>query len=339
MRHPQFSPESPKPSALIVSVDKNGHVNQCRALLAHLGWDEQALVRITGMAKSDPLSAKIAKRLKAARQTLAAAPQGRARAPLVLIASGRASEPLVARYRRRFGGQLFSIFIGSPRGRSSIYDVAIVSRHEVPPASQRYDASRHTLWIDGVIVAPYPREASNVRPPLTAILIGGANKSYDLDPQAIIRQIDEAAKRGKPMSIAFSRRTPEALEAAIRSRAAQHDACFIDREDRAGFLKLMSEATEFLITPDSITMMCEARATGQPVAIFNLRCFDDETSTARFVRAALASGRVIGTGKPSAPTRGQADDGTAKAISEIRKLLAAWFDSLEERNVDRLSSL
>jgi mitochondrial fission protein ELM1 len=122
-----------------------------------------------------------------------------------------------------------------------------------------------------------------------AALIGGLNKAFLIDPNRIVEQLRALSerRRGAPLSIAFSRRTDRRVEALLR-RAFGGSAKMIDRADRAGFEAMIAEAAEYVVTPDSLTMICEACATGRPVCVFDLACFDPGASTARLVRDFIA---------------------------------------------------
>lgn len=304
----------------IVSVAKAGHVNQCKALCTQLGWPVAKVVQIPGASRQSTLTERVKinwQRYKAAR---AAIPRQKESERLVLVASGVAAEQVAAAYRDIYGMNLFAVFVGSPKSKRPIFDVAIASRHADLPHEPGYVGARETVWITGVLVAPMNRSGASAA--LQAAFIGGENKAYRLDAGMLANQLREAVQLGNnaglKTSIVFSRRTPDTLEQQLRNRFADN-ADFVGREDRQGFLQTLQGAQRFYVTPDSITMVCEARSTGQSVSLFELPCNNPDTSTARFVGQALESGLVSRLGAPA--TSGlQSNDGCAEAVERVGAL-------------------
>lgn len=60
----------------------------------------------------------------------------------------------------------------------------------------------------------------------------------------------------------------------------------------------MAAASEYFVTPDSITMICEACASNRPVKVFDLECYNSETSTARFVGEFIRDQQIEKFGTP-----------------------------------------
>lgn len=280
---------------LIVSVAKAGHVNQCLALCEHAGWKPNEKIEIPAPGRMtgafDRLMIKAQQRLLLPRAT----PRVRTEGPLRIVASGAVSEQVVAAYRSLYGDDLFAAFVGRPKWPSAIFDVAIVSVHalepEEPQAAFGCPAARETLIMRGV---PTRKLAEAGKLEGLTVLIGGTNKAFDIDARAIEAQL--AALIGlrprTPVTVVFSRRTPNTVEQSLRKAFAVPVVSFVARTDRPGFLAAMSSAAEFVVTPDSLTMVSEACATGRPVQIFDLACFDPASSTNRCMADLLAGGEI-----------------------------------------------
>lgn len=296
---------------LIVTAAKAGHVNQCIAVCEAAGWNSYDTVRIPApgrmTSKWDRLSLSIQRKL-ATWQSL---PRSRKAGKLRIVASGAASEPIVAAYRTLYGDDLFAAFTGRPRWRSCIYDVALVPQHsltdEEPLHNFSIAAAKHSVLRRGVPTRKIARPTTDVRPSGTLAMIGGVNKAFEIDGTRIVDQVRflSSRRRHGPFSIAFSRRTPKPTEAYVRRSLGTSDFHYIDRTEREKFEHAMANAADFVVTPDSLNMVCEACSMGRPVLIFNLLCFDTNSTTSRCIRNLLDGGEVAlapdGVPKPASP--------------------------------------
>lgn len=308
----------PDTPTLIVSVAKAGHVNQCLAFCEQMGWPVTEQIAIPGPSR---MNSDWRNRWQRFRRWLALRklrPRARTAGRIRIVASGTSSEPATALYRQLYGRDLYAVSIGSPRTREPIFDFAIASNHAredgalATPAF--YRGAKVTTWMQGVLVKPLPTGPGGEGP--IVALIGGTNKAFDLSAEALLPQLSAVSQQGR-MVVVFSRRTPLDLEARIRAGLTR--ATFVDRQDRAGFLKAAADAARFAVTPDSITMTCEAFATGKPVTVLDLPCFDQDTSTYRF----YAELRALPVGEAGAVLHRAADHAIAEARRDFQGWLAA----------------
>ena len=238
---------------LIVSAAKAGHVNQCIAFCEHARWEVDEIVRIPAPGPVTPLAERIKLRAAQVRDTLRALPWSRAPGQLRIVASARAAERVVAAYRTLYGSDLFAVFAGRPRWRSEIYDLALVPSHEVAARSEPDDyaspAAAITLLRRGVLARDAPVSAEPGQG--VFVMIGGVNKAFEIEPTAIARQIRQFLDREAtlPMNVAFSRRTPAAVEAKLRASLENTPVNFVERTDRGGFERALAGAATYLVTP------------------------------------------------------------------------------------------
>ncbi len=278
---------------ILISVDKAGHVNQCLAFCNLMAWPVGETFRLPGASKMQPLWTRRWTNLRGMAIAAAKAPRRRQFERLRVVASGVVAEDLARRYRDIYGADLFAVFVGSPKIQRPVFDFAIASHHALAsgvPSGSLYPAAKRTLWIAGVLTRGVSAKPSQGN--LAVALIGGLNKAFTIEPDQIAQQITAALAPEDTLAVIFSRRTPEAVEQRLRQFLTSANVRFVDRADRAGFEGAFAEAREFLVTPDSITMVCEACSTGKAVRLFSLPCFDPDTSTARFVREFLERGYV-----------------------------------------------
>lgn len=301
---------------VIVSAAKAGHVNQCLAVCERLGWRADELVRIPSGGRMTPVLERRGLAVLRAFATWRARPRARTEPGLRMVASGEAAERVVAAYRALYGDALFAVFSGRPRWRESIFDLALVPRHSLSDVEPRdgftCPAARSTILRRGTPVRAAP--VFNGERRFAFAMVGGLNKAFDIDPAAIARQVQRMLDRedARPFVMTFSRRTPALVEASLRHALGPKGVAFVDRADRDGFERALAEAADYVVTPDSLTMICEACDTGRPVRVFDLPCFDPFSTTAVCVRDLIEGGEIAvapdGAPRPQEPGRFRVPD-------------------------------
>jgi mitochondrial fission protein ELM1 len=255
-----------------------------------MGWSVREQILIAGTSRMNSAWRNFCLRFERSLKTRRVAPKQKTDAALRIVASGTSTEALVSRYRELYGTDLYSVYIGSPQWPKSLFDFAAASNHAIDPnespTASYYPGARLTAWMPGVFVPSIDRDVSRSAQPLILALIGGVNKAFRLDSSLISQQLQGLASRAEnvtPLAVAFSRRTPWDLERHVRSSLDTRHTAFIDRNSRSAYLEATRHASEFAVTPDSITMICESLATSKPVTVLDLPCFNPDTSTFRFV--------------------------------------------------------
>jgi mitochondrial fission protein ELM1 len=318
-------PERDMTPVVIVTTPKAGHVNQCIAFCEAAGWPANDIHRLPKSAKLPfGLERFISRRRRAALAQRLAEMHGDA-PRLRLVASGTAAEPVVAFLRESLGPRLFAVFIGTPRQGTGVFDAAVSSRHEIAgDVSEVIALAGTTAWIDGTLVRRVARGGAPERRHLT-VLIGGVNRTFTLPAGLIATQLESMASQldigMAAVTLVVSRRTPPDLAAALRAAfpAARHIAA----TDRAGFEEAYAAASHLAVTPDSITMVCEACASGKPVGVFALESRNDDSSAARFIHAFrnarhIAWGRLPDAGEALVPWN------TGEAVARVMAAYQAW---------------
>lgn len=276
---------------VIISVAKTGHLNQCIAFCERMGWPVAETKLIPGPSRMNSrlrnYTLRVRRWLTLRRLTL----RRRRDTHLRIVASGISAEYMVASYRTLYGSDLYSVYLGSPRWAERIFNFAIASHHAIPLDTMRsstsYSGAMALAWMPGVLARPPRLDPQGGEQQRTTVLIGGTNKAFRLSADAIVPQLRQLMSchptDGYKLSVVFSRRTPRRLEAEIRSALASEEVDFVDRHDRQGFLAAFASARRLAVTPDSLTMICEAYSSGKPVSVLDLPAFDQDTSTFRFV--------------------------------------------------------
>lgn len=281
------------PRAFILSTAKNGHVTQCIAVADLIGLEIEEVIQETGLNKALP---EWQRELSKVRWVLPAlrmvwrVRQGR----FIILASGRSVLLACRLIKIVRGDNVFIVFIGSPKKWTrNCCDVMLRPEHEREEdqvEENRYPWNPKQVWIDAPICRPLP--VSTTKGDGVTVLLGGLNMSYGddvADYSAFIDSLDTLVQ-SHPVSIVFSRRTKPAVEKAFQQRFSKTNANLIEAQDRQGFLDACAGAGAFVITPDSITMIAEACATGKPVYTAKLPVRLSGTRNHRFVETALEKG-------------------------------------------------
>ena len=253
--------------------------------------------------------------------------------PDLVIACGRnAAMPALA-IRRASGGRTVAAQIQDPRVGRREFDIMFVPDHDrlrgtnvittagalhrVTPA--KLAAARHR----------FPELAALPRPVL-GVLIGGSNRAYRLTLDRLAAIGDQIAacvrERGGSVMLTPSRRTGAAGVAVLRERLAGLPTAVWDMTGENPYLAYLALADALLVTADSVSMVCEAAATGKPVHIIELPGGDR-----KFARFHLAM-RDRGITRPFAGRietwRYPPLDDTARAGAALRALV---LDRLKAR--------
>ncbi len=166
--------------------------------------------------------------------------------------SGRSS---ATRVRSRLFGAISSV--GGKRTRETIGGLNRVTEARLSAAAARF----------GPAFAHLPR-------PLVAVALGGSNRAYRFT-RAIARRLgDNLAQlcraEGVGLLVTASRRTDPGTLALLR---AALKGCAAEIWDGAGenpYLGYLGLADAFVVTADSVNMVCEAATTGKPVYLVEL---------------------------------------------------------------------
>lgn len=281
--------------SFVLSTAKNGHVNLCIAAAELIGAEIGQTIQIPGSNKALPAWRK---KLGQTRWFIPAVQMlWRCRRGEVLIfASGR-SVLLACRLLKLLRrDKVFIIYVGSPRTWTShATDVMLRADHEREQGrdeDNRYPWKPKQVWVDAPICRPLPvsgRHQTDV-----AVLVGGLNATYGdeaVDYSDFLAKLEKLVAM-HPVSIVFSRRTKPAVSAAFQQRFEQSSARLVEAADRQGFLAACEAAGAFVVTPDSITMVAEACATGKPVYTARLPVKANDSSNYRFIETTLKHGHA-----------------------------------------------
>lgn len=318
-------------SAYVLSTAKKGHVTQCLAVAELLGMDITEVIQERGINKAWPVWRRELDKINWFFLALRMAWKFRS-AKTVIISSGRSVLPATRLIKVLRGERCLVLHIGSPKHwKSRCADIVLRPEHEREPDEgdgSLYPWNPTEVWVSAPIIRPLPT-ADTDKGEVT-VLLGGLNITYVDDVASYSSLLDglDQLVRSETVNIVFSRRTKPEVEKEVRQRFAQTSARLIEADDQGGFLESCKNAGAFLVTPDSITMVVEAWATGKPVYLPELSVKRSDTRNYRFIATALESGQAR-------PFEGTIDftrtpverTDVQKAIAKIRSEIDAWYKS------------
>lgn len=259
-------------TAWIFSDGKAGHEAQCFGVVEALGLKaEVKRVAPAGVFKWMAPWGPVAPREHFGQRGSAFAPPW----PVLAFATGRTTIPYLRALRRQAGFATYTVILMDPRTGASSADLIWVPEHDrlrganvvtTLTSPHRYSPQRIEA-----LRAHIPAEIKRLPQPRVACLIGGPNGDYtynDDDQSRLVACLKDFAHRGFGLMITTSRRTPENLATAIKDAVRDTNALFWDGHGQNPYPDYLAHADLFLITADSVSMTCEAAATGRPIYIF-----------------------------------------------------------------------
>ncbi len=182
-------------------------------------------------------------------------------------------------------------------------------------ALHRVSAERLTTeaerWRDRL--APYAR-------PLVAVLLGGNNGRYRLDPAVGRRLAEDLAGMMRRDNVGVvvtpSRRTDPAVTALLRDALAPLGGWVWDFTGENPYFGMLALADLILVTQDSVSMISEAAATSAPVMVIPLP--GDSRRQRLFLRVMRSEGRVRPFEGRYAPWPVRPLNDTPEAAQEMR---------------------
>lgn len=197
--------------------------------------------------------------------------------PSAVIAAGRRSAA-VARYIRRQSPETKLFQIMYPGGGLDAFDLVAIPEHDAPPKRANvmtvtgapHRLSRMVLdeagqdWRDRFEGMPRP---------WIAVMVGGATKRKPFPAAVAARLAREAAElaeqTGGSLLVSTSRRTGDAAEAFEGLSSSNSYLYRVDDGAENPYRGILGLADAVVVTGDSVSMVCEACATGVPVWIFS----------------------------------------------------------------------
>jgi len=259
-------------TAWIFSDGKAGHEAQCLGVVEALGLEaEIKRVNPSGIAKWTAPWGPVARVEGFGRQGSRLGPPW----PAFAFATGRTTIPYMRALRRRAGLATYTVILMDPRTGPKSADLIWVPEHDrrrggnvirTLTAPHRFSPARLEA-----LRASVPPAIAALPHPRIACLIGGPNGDYRYtaaDESRLAESLEALANQGAGLMITPSRRTPERLLASIMGAMRGNTVLFWDGSGQNPYPDFLAHADLFVITANSVSMTCEAAATGRPIYIF-----------------------------------------------------------------------
>lgn len=198
--------------------------------------------------------------------------------PDVVIGTGRLSVAVSLAIKKASGGKTVNIRIQHPGMNMRKFDLVIAPQHDHCRGENLIEslgAVNHVTQakLDAAEQKFAPQFAHLPRP-LTAVLLGGSNKSYVIDAafaNDLADKLIAALKQGGgTLLITPSRRTDAAAVQVLRERLAGHSAIIWDGLGENPYFAYLALADYIIVTADSVNLASEASYTGKPVFVAGL---------------------------------------------------------------------
>ena len=198
--------------------------------------------------------------------------------PELLIASGRQTVAPSMAIRRASGGRTFTVQIQNPVVDPAAFDVVVAPRHDRLTGDNVIETlgglNRVTEARLNAAAARFGPAFAHLPRPLVAVALGGSNRVYRFT-RAIARRLGEDLARlcrrdGAGLLVTASRRTDPGILAPLRAALKGCAAEIWDGQGDNPYLGYLGLADAFVVTGDSVNMVCEAATTGKPVHVVEL---------------------------------------------------------------------
>jgi hypothetical protein len=197
--------------------------------------------------------------------------------PRLLIGCGRQSIPFSRAVRHASGGVTVTAQCQDPRVDPAKFDLVVPPEHDGLTGPTVFPIIGSPNRITPQRLAAARAEFASLFEPLqsprVAVLVGGSSRTHGtLDSTAaerlgaMLRQV--AGDHG--LMVSTSRRTPRASAAIIKRHLHGTNALVWDGTTANPYLGMLAWADAFVVTADSVNMICEAATTGKPVHVFPL---------------------------------------------------------------------
>lgn len=198
--------------------------------------------------------------------------------PDMVIATGRQSILPALHIKKMSGGKSFLVQIQNPALYHDQFDVIIVPEHDglkgenvIAPLGAMHRVVPEKLVNEAAKWAP---KFAHLPRPYVAVLLGGSNGTYRLDPAVMMELGPRLAALSKSQQVSLlvtpSRRTGEVNRVLLSNLLHDCNAFVWDEKGDNPYYGMLGLADSIIVTNDSINMISEACSTGKPVYMASL---------------------------------------------------------------------
>ena len=297
-----------EPNIWILSRGRKGDLDQMLVLARAAGWPFE-VKRLSFRGPDIPVLSPLLLR----RRESGLAPPW----PGIVLCAEASASVIALEIKRKAKGRTRAVCIGRPAGSARGFDLVITT------AQYRIPAAPNVVEISMPLAGAAQPLAGNVPEGPVTLLVGGPAFPDQLDAAVAATLASDAMAyangKNKILSVQTSPRTPDrAIAALARSIAPPHRlAIFGLGENR--YSEALAEASELVVTSDSVSMLSDALASGKPVSVYPL---PQSRNIKWQIGEWLYRNAVEEPSLPFAPVRWLFDTGLMEAAADRRRLLA-----------------
>jgi mitochondrial fission protein ELM1 len=261
-----------------VASYRAGESSQITGLASRLGWPVTVKrLRYNKLAGPIGLGRQVSVRgIDVASQAQLAAPW-----PQILISAGVKNEPVARWIKAQSAGRTRLVFLGRTWAPRPVFDLVITTpQYRLPEAPNVVQnlMTQHGLTAERLAAAraQWAARLGEFPAPRTGVLVGGNSGPFAFGERAAARLVEALNARldtqGGSVLVTTSARTPTAAADVLETRLRSPSLVYRWKPDDAEnpYSGILAFADRLVVTSDSIAMLSEAAATGNPVEIFDL---------------------------------------------------------------------
>ena len=200
--------------------------------------------------------------------------------PDLIISASAKNEPVSRWIQDHAGKRVCLVQVGRPWAQISNFDLVVTTpQYRLPKKAnvQSNTAPMH-FQMDSEMLDQqqlnWQQRLSDLPRPLFALMVGGHSGPYSLDMRTAMRMVEQVNQmlrsRGGSLLVSTSARTPDFVTEYLRVNLSQPNYFHRWGEADNPYYAFLAMADEFIVTGDSVSMMCEACAMLKPVYIADL---------------------------------------------------------------------
>jgi hypothetical protein len=196
----------------------------------------------------------------------------------VVIAAGRRAAAPAAAIRKASGGKTYTIFIQDPYLSVNAFDVVVAPLHDhlkgvnvISTVGALHGMTKEKLREAVASLSPLLKDRPK---PMGAVLLGGKSRHFTMTrkmEESLVKGLVQWHQaQGGTLLITPSRRTSASVVGTLRKGLSPSSTYFWEGQDPNPYKGFLGVADYFIITADSVSMVCEAAGTGKPIFIVDL---------------------------------------------------------------------
>lgn len=297
-----------EPTLWILSRGRKGDLDQMLVLARAAGWPFE-VKRLSFRGPELPVLSPVLLRRRESGLT----PPW----PDVVLCAEASASVIALEIRRKAKGRTRAVCIGRPAGSARGFDLVITTaQYRIPAAPNVVEISMP------LAAAAQPLGGVMPEGPVT-LLAGGPAFPDRLDAAVAARLASDAMAyaigKNRILSVLTSPRTPDPVIAALEQSVAPPHRLAVFGSGENRYREALAEASELVVTSDSVSMLSDALASGKPVSVYPL---PQSRNVKWRIGEWLYRNAVEEPSAPFAPVRWLFDTGLIEAAADRRRLLA-----------------